>query len=65
MGDRPGPAAETAFARVMWDTGAVVMPDGRSLEMLIQSNRIIKVAAIIKSHRVPLKFATFKEFIDM
>lgn len=28
----------TAFARVMWDTGVVIMPDGRNCEMLIQSN---------------------------
>ena len=31
-------APATAFARVMWDTGVVIMPDGRQCEMLIQSN---------------------------
>ena len=31
-------APATAFARVMWDTGIVIMPDGRQCEMLIQSN---------------------------
>ena len=31
-------APTTAFARVMWDTGVVIMPDGRNCEMLIQSN---------------------------
>ena len=31
-------APATAFVRVMWDTGVVIMPDGRHCEMLIQSN---------------------------
>ena len=30
-------APATAFARVMWDTGVVIMPDGRQCEMLTHS----------------------------
>ena len=37
--EQAGPAEQkTAFQRVLWETGAVIMPDGRPTEMLIQSN---------------------------